>query len=1739
MKNFLLVCFLFISLAANRETCPIPPTTVTVEPWGLLAGCVDVATGTYVGSQVEVAVHCHEPIYLYRNLVSCGEGEKSTSFWQLGKEYLDFKAKKYAKGKDSRFRIIGEGGDIIEYLVSGPSDWGFQARGQPFLLHVDPEQQISNTSYGEIGGRTHPRNNSLHYDGYNGFTLRQGDGEIRKYIHGKKAWHRYHNWKKGQNKKPKQETFLLHEVIRPNGNRIFYTYDHHDELIEIRSANKEDTQTFGWIRIAHGKGEKIITTSDHQRVKVGTTTLSDPTHSKRKKELLHYIVHTDGMVEGFRYRQNKQHLEVDAHAFHRHPLLKFEYGDFDIPGQQHKKISYWDGTRDTVVEHFVLPHRALTKVSAPVGEKGAFEPLYSITPRLEIRYFGERPAGCISVQTINGAVMSYGFHQGRVCNFSLHSDEYFFRDWNKEGNLVASGLRKHDPSVHLTKTVEEKFTYDQCRNVIQRTLCGSLTGQGNGNETTNTTYTYSEDGFNLPLSEEKGSVRIVNEYRPGTDLLILRSIYENGELREEVFLDYDSNAALISKIHRIGSLTLIEEMKRRADGVLLEIVEKTPSRQLKRAIFHYNPRNQVIQTDHFDGSDHYLYSLFTEYDERWRVTFKTDPLGRKTLFTYNDRNELLTSRVEGTFQELHFEYDPMYRLTKKELHDSVSGESQVERYCFDKMSQQIAWVTPLDQTVLFKRDPQGRVVEESQAKVRTLEGWQSPKILRECDGLDRVVKETDPQGGVTEIAYTDRSDWYYKKYPDGTSEKRYFTLEGQLEEEIHKDESSTHYIRDYKGRILSQQRCAPSGEVLSQERFTYDGNLLLTHTDPLGFTTHYAYDDAGRLLSQRKEEALTEYTYDAAGRKVTELSWSDPHHYTLKRFEYDLLNRVIAEQLEDETGKIYQRQETTYDLSGNPTQVSTLLSTTTTTYDSFSRPIQKIDPLGQITTFSYKKVPFEGETVLLITSTDPLGRQTLLYQDGQKRPLRQEQRDEDGALLSQVDHYYDLNGHEVKQEHQVLFQGKVLRTYAFGNTFGPGHLLLQSTEGLTSELPRITRYLYDRCGRLACTIKPDGAHLYRTYDALSRLATHEGPDFSYSYTYNAADDLTCVNDVTRTYNPHHQLIKEVTPAGAITYQRDALGRRTRVNYLGQEVTYTYQGPYLAAISCQNLTHHYLEYDLEGRPTLEQLPGNCGDKKRTYDPLGRLTHLQTDHLAQTLTYDPVSNLTHLTTTTPDGTQEKHFSYDRLSQLSSEPQTHYSHDSLGNRLSHNQESYVYDAHNQRLDAPHDLCGRLLKAGPHSCRYDSLDRLTSLDDRHFTYDAFHRREDLLYDGQLELGNEEALRVVATNAAGDIGAMRFVILRGEVFIPLMDHLGSVVALLNPEGVVCESCEYSAFGVPSQDSCYENPWGFCSKRREGELLLFGRRYYHPSSGRWISPDPLGHADGPNLYAYCRNNPLGVIDPWGLSAKEVLGRAWDKTKDCGRKAWEKVKECGRTVGDFLSGGEWYKESPTLYDPELASYEDRFPERVNQSEKYYVKAGGDREFSCHFQIVYHNGIFSSQGKAWNQGNQLSLRLGGEPVHVLYTPGNNIHGPLDAEVHMYGKYTPVVHHHVQKYCEIAASMDPEGSIVVFAWSGGVAALHAVLKYLPSSVTDRMEIYAAGGPMPLERELAKNVTNYYVPNDPVTMLWREERDNHSKYNIERLEKAGWLSPGDMHAFDSKKYSPVFEALSARYIRHLEEAA
>jgi len=111
-----------------------------------------------------------------------------------------------------------------------------------------------------------------------------------------------------------------------------------------------------------------------------------------------------------------------------------------------------------------------------------------------------------------------------------------------------------------------------------------------------------------------------------------------------------------------------------------------------------------------------------------------------------------------------------------------------------------------------------------------------------------------------------------------------------------------------------------------------------------------------------------------------------------------------------------------------------------------------------------------------------------------------------------------------------------------------------------------------------------------------------------------------------------------------------------------------------------------------------------------------------------------------------------------------------------------------------------------------------------------------------------------------------------------LFDPQGSISERLDSNGAVLSHSAYAAYGYsPSYNATtgenhtatFTDPFGYNAKwgyyqDREHNFYLCQQRYYDRDGGRWLTPDPISYAGGMNLYAYCRSNPVGAADPWGL-----------------------------------------------------------------------------------------------------------------------------------------------------------------------------------------------------------------------------------------------------------------------------------
>ena len=105
--------------------------------------------------------------------------------------------------------------------------------------------------------------------------------------------------------------------------------------------------------------------------------------------------------------------------------------------------------------------------------------------------------------------------------------------------------------------------------------------------------------------------------------------------------------------------------------------------------------------------------------------------------------------------------------------------------------------------------------------------------------------------------------------------------------------------------------------------------------------------------------------------------------------------------------------------------------------------------------------------------------------------------------------------------------------------------------------------------------------------------------------------------------------------------------------------------------------------------------------------------------------------------------------------------------------------------------------------------------------------------------------------------------------YYALGDANKNITEYLDGSGVVQGHYEFSPFGkitVASGVMPDAFDFRFSSEYFDSEtnLAYYNYRYYSPELGRWLSMDPIEEFGGNNLYHYCLNNSIDLIDYYGL-----------------------------------------------------------------------------------------------------------------------------------------------------------------------------------------------------------------------------------------------------------------------------------
>ena len=657
--------------------------------------------------------------------------------------------------------------------------------------------------------------------------------------------------------------------------------------------------------------------------------------------------------------------------------------------------------------------------------------------------------------------------------------------------------------------------------------------------------------------------------------------------------------------------------------------------------------------------------------------------------------------------------------------------------------------------------------------------------------------------------------------------------------------------------------------------YAYEDGNLVSVTDMLGDTVSYAYSDSlehfltsvtGTDGTKQHfaygDNALLESSwYEAADASATRgqstLSYGQDGGITVtdqygasSTYYYNLAGQVA--KAIDVNGNVLRYA---YDSEGNLVAMTDQKGNITSyTYDEEGNMTSVINALGKRTSYTYTA------TGLLSRITDANGNSMVYAYDakGQTTSITYA----DGSKESWT---YDQYGNIASWTTRA---GKIVQMEFDAR----GNLLSKTVEGEGTN-----RFSYDAFGNVLSSTDSGGTTTY-TYDERYRVSTVQYPSgHSLSYEYDSNDRMTSMTDdagnaTHYSYNEWGDLTLVTDADGntVVSYEYDKGGRlmrETRGNGTSTSYSYTLSGDVarIEHADAQGTVGYFCEY--------------------TYDKLGLRISMQTEDGMWTYGYDVLGQLIKADFVPADGSSvaEQHITYEydavgnRTRTVVNGEETIYTNNTLNQTVSAGDTQYEYD-----------VDGNLLRktdaTGSTTYRWSVEGRLLGMttatgDVYAYTYNAAGERVSTSLNGKVTTyvydGSGNGNLITEYDAEGNSryyqygnGLIGFEDALSGKYWYESDALASVTGITDSSGNLVATYAYDPFGATlCSTGSLENSlsWlGLLGLVSDDSGLTYMRaRYYDEQTGTFISSDPIGVSGGLNLYAYCLNNGVSLVDTYG------------------------------------------------------------------------------------------------------------------------------------------------------------------------------------------------------------------------------------------------------------------------------------
>ena len=902
------------------------------------------------------------------------------------------------------------------------------------------------------------------------------------------------------------------------------------------------------------------------------------------------------------------------------------------------------------------------------------------------------------------------------------------------------------------------------------------------------------------------------------------------------------------------------------------------------------------------------------YDGLSQLVEATDPSGAATRYSY-DLNGELSSVTDATGVEIKRRVDRQRGIeeiadafSSSFIHTDIFGrvtseqkrarggssatktDVESEFITYDAAGRPVEILDAAGGLTRYERDGAGRVLRVISAagRIETYDYDAAGRVISHAVGLDAPRRYTDEAGvsrvvepsawAITRLEYDAASQIIKRINPNGSVEKITYDVCGRVIG-VESGARVASYEYDLCGRLVGVRDSS-----FGQRRFKYDAaGQMVQATDGLGFRTHFSYTATGQVC--RVVDAtgqVTDYEYDAMDRLVRVIKAAGTDDELVQEYAYDAAGRLVRA---DDGVREYTH---VYDYAAGGRLSHTCVDGVKaaefgiedqgrTVWVRDYASAQALDAGAPVGAFVQHRFVYDARGLLV-------------------------ERSRSGVLAGGMEGSADAAGASSGAA-DVDAQVQALNT--FTNTGAYTLTLGYDADGYRTRM--VTPYgetavTYDGAGRMVrvsdagtCSGASAGVGAELSYDVLGRLTRVQVADVVSSWEFDGESGLACsytqeelVGDASG-YGRQSQVLAQTnvirdeqgrvvgldSADGLVVYTYDAAGQLTGSRAGDLEFEWVFE----AGLMVSERTWRHSSGTGESEETSRVL---SGERSFAYNHLNQLTEIiaadhTTEHTSTTVTtyeYNAAGERTREIITNDRGVQRvREYAWGAYSGLASVTDTYVT--------AHGGEAA------SRVRMVTDVTGELAQvAGGNGVSVP-----------------------LLWDPDAAM--PQILGAGSMPAPGSDGGFSQVGIAGG-FDPwaVPSILGSApdVQGMNIPNLPRTS---SADGNGVWGSMLPAGFSFtgAGSVRVAGLDVMGARVFDGASKRFLSTDPLAQVPGTgffaDVYAFCGNNPVGLMDPWGL--RPVTIEEYDKyLEHQGERTWWKtaftVVAVAATVGAVIASG---------------------------------------------------------------------------------------------------------------------------------------------------------------------------------------------------------------------------------------------